>query len=151
MAKETTLAIVKPDAVASKLVGEILSRIEAAGLEIAALRMERLSHARARNFYYVHRGKPFFESLVEFMTSGPVVLLALRGENAVARWRQLMGPTDPRKAPKGTIRGDLGTSIEKNAVHGSDSVENASTEVHFFFGGADLFEIDPEEVWRSGS
>ncbi len=151
MTGEYTLAIVKPDAVASKLVGEILSRIEASGLEIAAIRMERLSHARARNFYYIHRGKPFFESLVDFMTSGPVVLMALRGENAVARWRALMGPTDPRKAPKGTIRGDLGSSIEKNAVHGSDSQENASTEIYFFFGGTDLHEIDPEKVWKSGS
>lgn len=151
MAVETTLAIVKPDAVASKLTGEILRRIEAAGLEIAALRMERLTHSRARSFYYIHRGKPFFDSLVDFMTSGPVVLLALKGENAVARWRELMGPTNPREAPKGTIRGDLGSSIEKNAVHGSDSTANAATEVYFFFGGADLHEVDPEEVWRSGS
>ncbi len=151
MAKETTLAIIKPDAVAAKLTGEILRRIEASGLEIAAIRMERLSWSRARNFYYVHRDKPFFDSLVDFMTSGPVVLLALRGEDAVARWRSLMGPTDPRKAPKGTIRGDMGTSIEKNAVHGSDSQGNAVTEVHFFFGGGDLHEVDAEEVWRSGS
>ncbi len=151
MEVERTLAIIKPDGVAAGAIGEIISRIEDAGLKVVAMRMERLSRSRAEGFYFIHRDKPFFGSLMDFMTSGPVVLMVLQGRNAVERWRQIMGPTDPRKADKGTIRADIGTSIEKNAVHGSDSRENAITEISYFFGGQDIHEINIDKVMNSGS
>ena len=135
---------------ANRLVGEILARIETAGFAIRAMRLEHLTDRRARGFYFVHRDRPFFESLVDFMTSGPVVLLGLEAEDAVARWRTLMGPTNPREAGKGTIRGDLALSIEKNAVHGSDSPANAATAVSYFFGGAELVTVAAERVFASG-
>lgn len=138
MADERTLAIVKPDAVAKQAAGEILGRIERTGLRIIAARMIRLSTAQAEGFYAVHRERKFFPDLVRFMTSGPVLAAVLEGPGAIARWRELMGPTDSTKAPKGTIRGDFGTDVEKNAVHGSDGAETARTEVGFFFSELDL-------------
>jgi nucleoside-diphosphate kinase len=135
---ERTLAIVKPDGVAARVTGEILARVERAGLRIVAARMTRLSEAQARAFYAVHRDKQFFAGLVRFMTSGPVLAAVLEGENAIARWRDLMGPTDAQKAPKGTIRGDFGTDVERNAVHGSDAPETARVEVGFFFSQLEL-------------
>ena len=133
MAKQQTLAIVKPDAVAGGHVGEIIARIEQAGFRIAGMKMARLSKVQAEGFYHVHRERPFFASLVEYMTSGPVVLLLLEGEDAIKRWRDLMGPTDASKAPAGTIRGDFGENIERNAVHGSDAPETAAFETSYFF------------------
>jgi nucleoside-diphosphate kinase len=135
---ERTLAIVKPDAVAKQAAGDILSRIEKSGLRIIAARMTRLSREQAEGFYAVHRDRPFFPDLVRFMTSGPVLAAVLEGPGAVARWRELMGPTDSTKAPKGTIRGDFGTNVERNAVHGSDGPDTARTEVAFFFSQLDL-------------
>lgn len=135
---EQTLAIVKPDAVAKQATGEILSRIEKGGLRIIAARMTRLSREEAEAFYAVHRGKAFFPSLVRFMTSGPVLAAVLEGANAIGTWRDLMGPTDSQKAAKGTIRGDFGTDVEKNAVHGSDGPETARAEVAFFFSQLDI-------------
>ncbi len=116
----------------------------------AGMRIEHLTDRKARGFYYVHKERPFFESLIDFMTSGPVVLLALEGENAVPAWRELMGPTNPKNAEKGTIRGDMAVSMEKNSAHGSDSPENASTEINYFFSGTELHEVDPEKVFASG-
>ena len=137
---ERTLAIVKPDAVARGKIGEILRRFEEAGLRICGLRMVRLDKKEAEHFYHVHRGRPFFESLTTFMTSGPVVVLVLEGETAVSTVRTIMGATDPARASPGTIRRDLGTSIEQNAVHGSDSPESAAFEVPYFFRRAETFE-----------
>jgi len=150
MAIQRTLAIVKPDAVANRLIGEIIRRIETAGLTILGMRYEHLTDRKARGFYYVHKERPFFDSLIDFMTSGPVVLMALEGEDAVQTWRDLMGPTNPKNAEKGTIRGDLAVSMEKNSVHGSDSPENASTELHYFFAGTELYTVDPDRVFASG-
>ncbi len=150
MTTERTLGIIKPDAVANRLVGEIIRRIEASGLQILGLRYEQLNDRKARGFYFIHKERPFFESLIDFMTSGPVVVFAMEGENAVARWRELMGPTNPKDAPKGSIRGDMAMGIEKNSVHGSDSLENASTEINYFFGGAELQPVDPDKVFASG-
>jgi nucleoside-diphosphate kinase len=133
MALERTLSIIKPDAVKKNAIGQILARFEAAGLRIVAARMMHLARAEAEGFYAVHRQRPFFADLVEFMTSGPVLVQVLEGDNAVARNRELMGATDPKKAAKGTIRADFADSIDANAVHGSDSVENARTEVSYFF------------------
>ncbi len=133
MATERTLAIVKPDAVQRNLIGEIIRRIEQSGLRVAAGRFLRLSTADAEGFYAVHRERPFFGSLVKFMTSGPVMVLALEGENAIKRWRDLMGATDPAKADPGTIRKDLGQSVEANATHGSDAPETARNEIAYFF------------------
>ncbi len=133
MAKQQTLAIVKPDAVEGGHVGDIIARIERAGFRIAGMKMTRLSKTQAEGFYHVHRERPFFHSLVEYMTSGPVVLLLLEGEDAIKRWRDLMGPTDAAKAPTGTIRGDFGENIERNAVHGSDAPETAAFETSYFF------------------
>lgn len=133
MAKERTLSIIKPDAVKKNVIGKILQRFEDAGLRIAGTRMIHLSQNQARDFYAVHKSRPFFGELVEFMTSGPVVVSVLEGEDAVALNRKLMGATDPKKADKGTIRADFANNIGENAVHGSDSVENAKTEVKFFF------------------
>jgi nucleoside-diphosphate kinase len=135
---ERTFAIIKPDAVAAGHVGEILTLIEQAGFRILALRQARLSPREAESFYAVHRQRPFFSSLVRFMTEGPCVLMVLERENAIAVWRQLMGPTDPAAAPEGTIRKRFGTNIERNAVHGSDGAHTAAFEVPFFFSTAEL-------------
>jgi nucleoside-diphosphate kinase len=138
MAVERTLSIIKPDAVKKNVIGQILARFESGGLRVIAARMMHLSRAEAEGFYTVHRERPFFRDLVEFMTSGPVLVQVLEGENAIARNRELMGATDPKKADKGTIRADLATSIEENVVHGSDSADNARTEIAYFFAAADL-------------
>ncbi|MBN1447576.1 MAG: nucleoside-diphosphate kinase [Bacteroidetes bacterium] len=135
---QRTLAIVKPDGVAAGLVGEVVKRIEQEGLRIVGMRMEHLSQTKAEGFYYVHRDKPFFSSLMEFMTSGPVVLMTLEGVDAIKRWRSLMGATNPEKADPGTIRRDMATSIERNVVHGSDAEDTASFEVNYFFKGTEL-------------
>jgi len=133
MAVERTLSIIKPDAVAKNVVGQILARFEAAGLKVVAARMMQLSTADAEAFYAVHRQRPFFKDLVSFMISGPVMVQALEGENAILKNRELMGATDPKKADKGTIRADFADSIDANAVHGSDAAETAATEIAFFF------------------
>jgi nucleoside-diphosphate kinase len=129
MAVERTLSIIKPDAVAKNAIGQILSRFEAAGLKIVAMRMASLSGAEAAGFYAVHKDRPFFKDLIKFMTSGPVSIQVLEGEDAIRKNRDLMGATDPKKADKGTIRADFAESIDANAVHGSDSPENAAIEV----------------------
>ena len=139
MALERTLSIIKPDAVKKNVIGQILARFEKAGLRIVAARMTHLSRAEAEGFYAVHRQRPFFKDLVEFMISGPVLIQVLEGENAIARNRELMGATDPKKADKGTIRADFADSIDANAVHGSDSVENARTEVAYFFPACEVY------------
>jgi len=138
MALERTLSIVKPDGVQKNVIGNVYGRFEKAGLRIVAARMMQLTLAQAEGFYAVHRERPFFKDLTRYMSSGPVVVQVLEGENAVAKNRELMGATDPKKADKGTIRGDLATSIEENVVHGSDSAENARTEIAYFFAAADL-------------
>ena len=130
---ETTLAIIKPDAVAKRAAGRILQRIEEAGFQIRAMRLVRLTREQAEGFYAVHRQRPFFADLVKFMTSGPVVLMVLEGEGAIAKNREVMGATDPKKAAPGTIRAEFATDIEKNTVHGSDSPENARIEIAYFF------------------
>ncbi len=133
MSQERTLSIIKPDGVQKNVIGECLRRFEQAGLKIAGVRMLQLSKNQAEEFYAVHRGRPFYESLVTYMTSGPVVASVLVGDNAVLKNREIMGATDPKKAAPGTIRRDLADSIEANVVHGSDSVENAKIEIRFFF------------------
>jgi nucleoside-diphosphate kinase len=133
MAVERTLSIIKPDAVANNVIGEIYTRFEKAGLKIIAARMKQLSRADAEGFYAVHKERPFFKDLVDFMTSGPVMIQVLEGEGAVQKNRDLMGATDPKKADKGTIRADFAQSIDANAVHGSDSAENAAVEIAYFF------------------
>ncbi|WP_223632706.1 nucleoside-diphosphate kinase [Corallococcus sp. EGB] len=133
MAIERTLSIIKPDGVKNNHVGEIIARFEKAGLKPVAIRRQQLSQAEAEGFYAVHKARPFFKDLVSFMISGPVVLMALEGENAVQKNRDLMGATDPKKADKGTIRADFAQSIDANTVHGSDSLENAKNEVAYFF------------------
>jgi nucleoside-diphosphate kinase len=138
MAVERTLSIIKPDAVAKNVIGQIYARFEAAGLKIVAARMVRLSRADAEAFYGVHRGRPFFKDLVEFMISGPVMVQALEGENAVLKNRELMGATDPKKAAAGTIRASFADSIDANAVHGSDAMETAQAEIAFFFSGLQI-------------
>jgi len=138
MALERTLSIVKPDGVQKNLIGEVYRRFEKAGLRVIAARMMQLSVPQAEGFYAVHRERPFFRDLVKYMTSGPVIVQVLEGDNAVAKNRELMGATDPKKAAAGTIRADLATSIEQNVVHGSDSSENAKTEIAYFFAAADL-------------
>jgi nucleoside-diphosphate kinase len=135
---ERTLVMVKPDAVTRNQVGEVLRRFEAAGLTIQALKMVRLDRREAEGFYQVHRGRPFFESLTQFMSSGPIVAMVLEGEDAIARVRKLMGATDPAKAEAGTIRKDLATNIEQNAVHGSDSPGSAAYEIPYFFSALEL-------------
>ncbi len=139
MAVEQTLSIVKPDAVKKNVVGQICARFEGAGLKIVAARMMWLSQAQAEGFYAVHRARPFFRDLVDFMISGPVLVQVLEGESAIARNRELMGATDPKKAAKGTIRADFADSIDANAVHGSDSAENARTEIAYFFPSCEVF------------
>jgi nucleoside-diphosphate kinase len=138
MAIERTLAICKPDAVQDGNVGHIIARIEASGLKIAAMKLMQLSRKQAEGFYYVHKDRPFFGDLCSYMTSGPVVLMALEGEGAIKKWRDLMGATDPAKAVAGTIRADYGTSIERNASHGSDAPETAAFETGYFFNVFDL-------------
>lgn len=133
MASERTLSIIKPDAVRKNVIGKILSRFEANGLRPIALKMLKLSSEQAAQFYAVHKDRPFYNELVEYMTTGPVVVSVLEGPDAVALNRKLMGATDPAKAEKGTIRADFADSINANAVHGSDSLDNAKTEVRFFF------------------
>jgi nucleoside-diphosphate kinase len=133
MATERTFGIIKPDAVAKNAIGGVIGAIEGGGLKVLGLRLTRLTPTQAEGFYAVHRDRPFFKSLVAFMTSGPVVLMALEGDNAIARYRELMGPTDSKKAPPGTIRHSYGTDIEKNAVHGSDGAETARFELGYFF------------------
>jgi nucleoside-diphosphate kinase len=139
MAVERTLSIIKPDAVRKNVVGQILARFEAGGLRVVAARMMHLSRAEAEGFYAVHRERPFFRDLVEFMTSGPVLVQVLEGDNAIARNRELMGATDPKKAAKGTIRADFADSIDANAVHGSDAAETARLEVAYFFPACEVF------------
>ena len=136
MAIERTLSIIEPDAVAKNVIGQIYTRFENAGLKIVAARMTHLSRAEAEGFYAVHRERPFFKDLVDFMISGPVMIQALEGENAVLKHRDLMGATDPKKAEKGTIRADFADSIDANAVHGSDAVEAAKVEIAYFFPAA---------------
>jgi nucleoside-diphosphate kinase len=138
MSKERTLSIIKPDAVAKNAIGQIISRFEKNGLRIAAAKMMRLSKTQAEQFYAIHKERPFFSALVSFMSSGPVLVQVLEGDNAVALNRQIMGATNPKDAAPGTIRADFADSIDHNAVHGSDSLENAATEVAFFF--------KPEEI-----
>lgn len=134
MAIEQTISIIKPDAVAKNVIGQIYSRFENAGLKIVAAKMVHLSKERAEGFYAVHKERPFFGDLVAFMTSGPVMVQVLEGENAVAKNRELMGATNPKNADAGTIRADFADSIDENAVHGSDSAENAAIEIAYFFG-----------------
>jgi nucleoside-diphosphate kinase len=138
MALERTLSIVKPDGVARNLIGEVYRRFERAGLRVIAARMFTLSRAQAEQFYEVHRERPFYASLVRYMTSGPVIAQVLEGENAIAGNRDIMGATDPKKAAPGTIRADLAESIEANVVHGSDSAETATREIAFFFSTIEL-------------
>jgi nucleoside-diphosphate kinase len=138
MAIERTLSIIKPDAVAKNIIGEIYSRFEKNGLRIIAARMMRLTRAQAEGFYAVHRERPFYKPLVEFMTSGPVVVQVLEGENAISRNRELMGATNPRDAAPGTIRADFATTVDENAVHGSDGLDTAKQEIAFFFKEAEL-------------
>ena len=139
MTIERTLSIIKPDAVAKNVIGQIYARFEAAGLKVIAARMARLSVTEAQAFYAVHKGRPFFNDLVTFMVSGPVMIQALEGENAVLKNRDLMGATDPKKAVAGTIRADFADSIDANAVHGSDAVETAAAELAFFFPGINIY------------
>jgi nucleoside-diphosphate kinase len=138
MAVERTLSIIKPDATRRNLTGQIVARFESAGLRVVAQRRIRLSNAQAEAFYAVHKARPFFKSLVEFMTSGPVVVQVLEGENAIARNREVMGATDPAKAAAGTIRKDFAESIEANSAHGSDAPETAANEIRFFFSDLEI-------------
>ncbi|HEX8962009.1 MAG TPA: nucleoside-diphosphate kinase [Rhodocyclaceae bacterium] len=139
MAVERTLSIIKPDAVAKNVIGQIYARFENAGLKIVAARMAHLSEREAGGFYAVHKERPFFNDLVKFMTSGPVMIQVLEGENAIAKNRELMGATDPKKADKGTIRADFASSIDANAVHGSDGPDTAAVEIAYFFPALDVF------------
>jgi nucleoside-diphosphate kinase len=138
MATERTLSIVKPDGVQKNLIGEIMHRFEAAGLQVIAAKMLQLTRSQAQQFYAVHKERPFYKDLVEYMTSGPVVVQVLEGDGAVHLNRDLMGATDPKKAAAGTIRADFADSIEQNIVHGSDATETAAQEIAFFFAGAEL-------------
>jgi nucleoside-diphosphate kinase len=139
MAVERTLSIIKPDAVKKNAIGQIISRFEQAGLRVVAARMMHLSRAEAEGFYAVHRERPFFRDLVDFMISGPVLVQVLEGEDAIAKNRDLMGATDPKKAAKGTIRADLADSIDANAVHGSDGAQTARTEIAYFFPAGEVY------------
>jgi nucleoside-diphosphate kinase len=139
MPLEVTLSIIKPDAVAKNVIGKIYSRFETNGLKIIAARMLQLSQAEAEGFYAVHKGRPFFADLVKFMISGPVMVQVLEGENAIAKNRELMGATDPKKADKGTIRADFADSIDANAVHGSDGVDTAKVEIAYFFPALNVY------------
>src|SRR5512136_281712 len=135
---ERTLSIIKPDGVEKGVIGKVVARLEAAGLKPVAMRMAHLSRAEAEGFYAVHKARPFFNDLVAFMTSGPVVLMVLEGEGAIAKNREVMGATDPKKAAAGTIRADFATDIEKNTVHGSDAPETAKVEISYFFPEIDV-------------
>ncbi len=146
MAIERTLSIIKPDGVEKGYVGRIVSRFETSGLKPVAMRLAQLSQREAEGFYAVHRQRPFFKDLVAYMTSGPVVLMVLEGEDAIARNREVMGATDPRKAAEGTIRKELGTDIERNTVHGSDAPETARTEIAWFFREIDIHSYP----WKKG-
>jgi nucleoside-diphosphate kinase len=137
---ERTLAIVKPDAVKRGLIGDIIKRIESSGLRIRALKLMHLTRAQAELFYDVHKAKPFYQSLCEYMSSGPVAIAVLEGDGAIARWRELMGATDPAKAVPGTIRKQFGVDVERNAVHGSDAPETALREIGFFFSATDIVD-----------
>ena len=139
MSKERTLSIIKPDAIAKNAIGEILSRFEKKGLKIVAARMFHLTQDQAGDFYAVHKERPFYKDLVEFMTSGPVLVSVLEGENAIAKNREIMGATDPAKAESGTIRADFAKSIDANAVHGSDAPETAKQEIAFFFKESEIY------------
>lgn len=139
MAVERTLSIIKPDAVAKNVVGKITSRFETNGLKVVAACMTQLSRAEAEGFYAVHRERPFFKDLVEFMISGPIMIQVLEGENAIAKNRELMGATDPKKAAAGTIRADFADSIDANAVHGSDGPETAAAEIGYFFAQSNVY------------
>ena len=139
MAIERTLSIIKPDAVAKNVIGQIYARFEAAGLKVVAAKMKHLSRDEAEGFYAVHKERPFFKDLVDFMVSGPVMIQVLEGEGAIAKNRELMGATDPKKADAGTIRADFADSIDANAVHGSDSAENAAIEVAYFFPSSEVY------------
>ncbi len=135
---QRTFAIIKPDAVAKKVAGAIIQRIEESGLEVVAMKRLTMTEQLAQGFYAVHKERPFFGDLVRFMTSGPVVVLCLQGENAIQGWRDLMGPTNSEDAPAGTIRGDFGTDVEKNASHGSDAPETAKVEISYFFNAVEI-------------
>lgn len=137
--KEQTLSIIKPDAVEQNQIGNIIEYFEREGLSIVAAKMMHLSAEQAGEFYAVHKARPFFQELVDFMISGPILVMVLEGENAIARNRQIMGPTDPSKAPAGTIRADFATSIDRNAIHGSDSPQTAKDEISFFFKQNEIF------------
>jgi nucleoside-diphosphate kinase len=137
---QKTFAIIKPDAVQRGLAGDIIKRIEASKLKIRGMRLMHLSRNQAERFYEVHKARPFYNDLCTYMTSGPVIVMVLEGDNAIARWRELMGATDPAKANPGTIRKDFGENIERNAVHGSDAPETAAQEIPFFFSSLDTFE-----------
>lgn len=139
MAIERTLSIIKPDAVAKSVIGKIYSRFETNGLKVIAAKMKQLSRAEAEGFYAVHKERPFFNALVEFMISGPVMIQVLEGEGAMLKNRELMGATDPKKAEAGTIRADFADSIDANAVHGSDSLENAANEIAYFFAASEVY------------
>ena len=139
MALERTLSIIKPDAVAKNVIGEIYSRFEKAGLKVIAAKQKQLSRAEAEGFYAVHKERPFFKALVDFMISGPVMIQVLEGDNAIAKNRELMGATDPKKADAGTIRAEFATSIDANAVHGSDGPETAKVEIAYFFPELNVF------------
>lgn len=136
--KQATLAIIKPDATAKNILGKIISRAENEDLKVVAARLVQLTRKEAEGFYYVHRRRPFFESLTRFMSEGPILVLVLRGEDAIARWRAIMGATDPAEAAEGTIRKQFAESKERNCVHGSDSPESAEFEIGYFFAGVDL-------------
>ena len=138
MAVERTFAIIKPDAVAKKVAGQIIARIEDSGLDIVAMKRMQLDEEMAKGFYAVHKERPFFGDLVAFMTSGPIVAMVLEGEGAIKRWRDLMGPTNSNEAPEGSIRGDFGTDIERNASHGSDAPETARLEIAYFFNASEI-------------
>lgn len=136
---EQTLSIVKPDAVGQNQIGNIIEYFEREGLNVVAAKMIQLAKEQAESFYAVHKDRPFFGELIEFMTSGPILVMVLEGENAISRNRQIMGPTDPAKAPAGTVRADFATSIERNAIHGSDSPDTAKEEIAFFFKQSEIF------------
>ena len=138
--RERTLSIIKPDGVSRHLVGEVLQRLEKAGLKIVATKMIKMTKAQAKGFYKVHEGKPFYESLTDFMSSGPCVVMVLEGEDAIARYRALMGATNYKEAEEGTIRREFATDIEKNVVHGSDSEETANFEIKYFFSALEIIE-----------
>jgi nucleoside-diphosphate kinase len=142
MAMERTLSIIKPDAVKKNIIGEIYSRFERAGLKIIAARMIRLNKVKAGEFYAVHKGKPFYEGLVDFMSSGPIMVQVLEGEDAIKKHREVMGATDPKKAAPGTIRADFAKFVERNAVHGSDGPDTARDEIAFFFGERQIWHRD---------